>query len=650
MRTKAQTALVVAVTVMLVLSSGAVAAMHGMGGETEALGPADEVFVLENGDAVLVYYKDTPSETVSGHYGLDVSEGLMHIVMTDQSTSNTTGEASVVVTPDSLVGDGSFVIPTVDTLKDLTADASIVQTDEESKRSVSLDARFEDEAAAETADTTLAVKSEGTMTAGSAFTSTGTLIVATVGSQDDATLPTTDSYEVRLVETADGYELQSVKNYVVDEFAVDDWNTIEAATQTLEQRYAMMADALDGDSAVTVASHSFDAETDRLDIEYTVQFTGVTESISMSLAELLATSMGAELSDSQLEQVAQRLQKVEVTNVGFALNVTDAGMAKTTTLDWDIQIDNAREITRAAVDVLALSEALDDDPLEDTLKYVDSMEAANLESTVSWQVGYSALKTGTTMVDVTATAEANNWKQFVYEMESRDADPGQANATFNAKTEDGTIVASFSVEVQQDELVEMALERMLATSDSTNAEKASEHLDAFEESEFELARVDVSMDAGTVTFEGAASFEDLSPLAALMSEKLGDLSVDSVYSEKEAGQKTVYVRVTGATVANPSITDVEALSVVGPETTIYMPGEWSPEETVFPEMDTMYVEGFLAGAEPSEEAGDEAAGDAESGEATDDESELPAEIPFFAGSALLAGVAAREYRTRRDGE
>ena len=47
---------------------------------------ADEIFVHENGDAVLIYEQDDDGEasTATGHLGLNVTEGLMHVLVRDE--------------------------------------------------------------------------------------------------------------------------------------------------------------------------------------------------------------------------------------------------------------------------------------------------------------------------------------------------------------------------------------------------------------------------------------------------------------------------------------------------------------------------------------------------------------------------------------
>jgi len=90
---------------------------------------ADEVFVHENGDAVLVYEQDDANDaddeasTTTGHLGLNVTEGLMHVLVRDEleQPSNVTGDAQFVLEPSALAGNGSFTAPRPENLENLAA-------------------------------------------------------------------------------------------------------------------------------------------------------------------------------------------------------------------------------------------------------------------------------------------------------------------------------------------------------------------------------------------------------------------------------------------------------------------------------------------------------------------------------------------------
>ncbi|MFD1647338.1 PGF-CTERM sorting domain-containing protein [Haloarchaeobius litoreus] len=601
MRTHSRALLALALAALLVTSTVGAVAVGGSSlsalndtQEQDDLESADEIYVEDDGDAVLVYRDDT-SGSGTGHYGADLSEGLFHVFLNDTMDEapedNVSGDASFELTPESMTGDGSFAMDTPDSIEDLSFDASAEQTRENAQGSVSFDGTFTSESGTASTGTSMveSLSTEGSMTTtGSTFSTDGS--VSATFSED----PGVDEmqFAFTLEEREDSYVLSGEQDYVVGSYSADSWNTRESARRSLESQFGLVARQLDGDVSVTVESHSFDSDTNRVDMAYTVEFTGVDEAVSEQLTTSLASSQQMNLSESEAEELAERIQSVELTELSASVDVT----SEEASASWSVQIDDYDEASLAMLDIMAASEMSSEQlNLEESRARIEAQSAADLQRTYTWSGSVSSPDGNTAEVEFSADYGTENWATYVEELESRGVEwSGSTEFSASARTENGELTAEMSATFAQEELVSGAIDSMLQSSEGTGSDQSRAMLEAFQQSEFETAKMDVSMEDRTVTFEAGASFDNVSAFRDVLEEEYGDdINVASAYGEMDDGESVSYVRLSGAVSGDASESDVRELAVVGDETEVFMPGDWDPDEREFPEMDTQEARNYL---------------------------------------------------------
>ncbi|WP_435364782.1 hypothetical protein [Haloarchaeobius sp. DYHT-AS-18] len=606
MPSNTQTALVVAVTLMLVTSAGVAGAAFP--GATSAdmhdasVKAADEIFVFENGDAVLVYYGEHEDTTTSGHAALDVSKGLAAIFLTGEADPEMTGDATITLDPDMFDAQGAVSMPTPESLTDLTLDVSAVTDETQSTGSLAIDATFKSDA--ETTDelpvtaTDEIVATEGVVTIGSSLSMQGYVFMGTLPevADEDADTPEAeafegDAYELTLTEEGDGFVLLGYQSTVVSEFATDSWETSEAAEQTLLETFSGVAEMLEGEATVTIDEHEFDAETSRLTMTYTVTFTGVEEALSKLLADTMASNQDVELTDEQRELVAERISAATLTEMTVIMEKTES----MTAFAWNVQLDGIDELMTANLDIATLA-GKDEALVEMGREKLEAKQASDLTMTLNWRGLLSSVEADepTNRLQLEAGFDHENWESFVTELDARDIDVPTSSAEITASTEDGVLSTDMAVTVSQSGLVDMVLAEAMKQGATDDMDPHSAKiLEAIQQGDLETAKLTVNMQEGTVTIQAAAKFADLTKLGELVDEQFDGLHVQKLYSELEAGETTTYVKVTGATMAGPTIDEVQLLPEVGVDTVVHMPGDWDPATTEFPEIDETQVGAFL---------------------------------------------------------
>ncbi|NHN47011.1 PGF-CTERM sorting domain-containing protein [Halostella sp. JP-L12] len=602
--------------------------------DDDSVEPADEAYVEDDGDVVLVYRSDEGDASMNGRFGADLSEGLFHAFLNDTMEeppgNNFTGNASLELGPESMTGDGAFSMAKPDSIEDLSFDASATRTRQESAASMTLDGTFVDEsnAAAQGTSSLESVSTEGRVTVtGTSFSADG----STTASVSEAQSPAESAmaHEFTLSETGDAYVLSGAQNYTVGPYGADAWSSRENATRTLESQFESVASDLDGEVSVTVDSYSFDDETNRVDIEYTVRFTGVDEAVSEQMATLLSESRDLDLSESEARDLADRIQSVELTELSGSVEARSQEVSAR----WSVQIDNYDEAVLATFD---LAEAADvnatESDLERARSQFEAQQAADLRRTVEWEGSVSSPSADTATVEFDAEYRTENWSDYVDELESRDVEwPGDSSFESHAETRDGELTATVSASFSQEGLVENAIEGMLqepgtADRQSGSNEQAREFLRSLQRSGFERAKMDVAVGDGAVTVEAGASFDNASAFRDVVSDEYGDLGVASVVGETENGETVTYVRLRDAVGSDADESDVRALSTVDDDTEVHTADDWNESETEFPEMNTEDARNYLG----TDDGGD--------GEDETSDSSLPGFGPVVALIAL-AGFA-----------
>ncbi|MFC7175837.1 PGF-CTERM sorting domain-containing protein [Halosegnis marinus] len=605
------------------------------------LGEADDAYVAENGDVVLVYDTDA-TETDAGtqvEYGLDVGESVLHalVVTTNTTDSNVTGDATAVLSPDRLSANGSLAAPSPESLESLTFDASSVQSDETAEADLSLSATLaagESEPGqqvgglVETVDfSTDARYGPDTLSANGSFDAN---LTTPLGSPQEQSF--------RLVESESGYTLDAEQNYTVSGYSRDGWETREAARDTLESQYASLATSLDGEATVTLESYSFEnvtggyGDAGRLDIAFTVEYTGIDAGLRDRIVTSLADSEDVNLTDAEAEEVARGVTDLRVDEISASLDAGESSYAG----EYTVRLSNYAGALRAG---LTLAESVqppetgvegtsslgttDFDRVRDTL---DARQEAGLVETYALDASVATGDDGTT-VDVTGEYRTENWAAYRDALAARNVSTADAEMSLHAETTgDGELAVEGSYTVEQDALLDTALDSLYNSTNETESADARRFVEAFRDADLRRARMDASFEGDRVRIEAGAAFENMSEFRTAFRETTGtDLNVASAVGRTDNGSVTSYVRVVGAVPGNATEEDVRALDPVTENTTVHLAGTYN---RTFPEADVVGAYEYLGlnrsnGSETTQTPGQPGFG-------------VAAAVVALAGAALLA--------------
>ncbi|WP_254763202.1 hypothetical protein [Natrinema marinum] len=589
------------------------------------LGPADEIYLREDGSAVLQY--DSQSDSGTLDLGMDVSEGLVHVLVVD-NISNEDAEYeeasfSALLNQEGLSGDGSLVMEQPDSLKDLSVDISGEVSEEANQFDATASGTFESESSgmgigAVSTDGTVSATPDRLETSGSVSVDGG--MGATGGDMQ---------MDVSLADTGSSYVLDVSQKQPVSDWSASQWETREKAKQTLQQQYGNLATGLGGSSEITISSYDFEERSTgqhRLELDFTVEYTGIDSGIEQQLATQLASDPTTDLSQSEADEIAATVTDLEIETLEFTLDSSSGSMEAT----WNVAIANYDELTLAMLDLAeasSTSSGMAQEDLEKMRTRIEAQQAAGLESTFEWDVSMEQTSDQEMTLDAEATGDTNNWDAYIDELESRDVEPPQ-DVTFEmtAETNDGELALDAQFELEAEDLASQAVKSWAqsmqgAPTGTTMSSDTNEFVTALSESELEVARVDANLGDGTVRVEGGAKFEDMSKITSTISDSL---AISGVSSEMNGDTASMYVYVDSmgdVDTASATKADIEHLSVVGSETTVHAAGEWDEE---FPSVDAEAMNNYLE----SESGGDE--GDDEGGDS----------VPGFGFGASLASVAA----------
>lgn len=560
---------------------------------------ADEAYVTEDGDVVLVY-NGSNTETASGHLGVDLSTGLMHLLFNDtvEDAGDATGSASMTLTPDELAGEGELLAERPGSVEDLSFTASGVTNTEESHSSMTLDASFVqtgDSPAANPSALLESVETEGQITTtGTQFRSSGSVKVAANAPMGADEM----SYAVSLSEQDDGYFLDVSREDTVPERATDRWASEDAARQTIQSQFGLVAQQLGGEVSVDIESYSFDSDTRQLDIEYSVTLSGVKEAAADQLATMLVESPVYDFSESEAQALADQIKQMELTELSGSVDVTEGE----TTAEWAVQIDNYDQALLAALELNQAVATMAGQPaqinsLDRTQGLLEAQREANLTQIVTWD-GEVSTNEGQVDVSMTAEQQTENWAAYVSEVEQRENASlgGDTEFEMAAQTDGDEIRANASFSLAQDGLINQSIARLeqQTTETAQPFDWEQSPMELFQRADFEKAKMDVSLDEETVSVEAGASFENATEFRALFEDVYGDEgTLQSVYSEPKDGQGLTYVRIDGAVSEEPTESDVRDLTLVGEDTTVYLPADWDEDQKSFPTLDTEQARNYL---------------------------------------------------------
>ena len=606
--------------------------------DNDTVESADEIFVHENGDAVLVYEQndstDGTAATATGHLGLNVTEGLMHVLVRDdiEEETNVTGGAQVVLTPSSLAGNGSFQAPRPENLESLDVDVSAKRTESDASARANFDMTYVDDSEYSMTSTVESASTDGQMSvAANEFSTSGS---ANVQYAED--LGTVQHREYTLEEGTNQYRLQASEEYYVSSYFASQWDTEENATETIEQQYASIATALGGSADVRVSSYSFtEADDGRmlLDIEYQIVYSNIDDALGQQVAQSITNAEDVEVSTETAEAVGDAVADLNVDRVHATLDAEGKSMQAA----WDVQLSEYEPLVDAGLDLA--EEASDDENVTEQIqtarKQYEAMKASEFVQTYSWEGSLSSPSEDAVRVQGSFQFDTHNYEAYVAELESRDLPTGgSVSFTATAQTEGEEVVAEMEYSVEQENLVDQTLDSLMESADSTSnmssTDSVQRFVEAFQRSEFEKAKMNVNVGSDEVTFQAGASFENMTSFRSVMEDEFGG---DIASMNANLGEDSkAYVAVEGAFGENASESEVRAHKAVGEDTAIHLPGDWDPASQSFPKMDQEEARDYLGIEEPETTTSD--------GTGTDEAANGSGGLPGFGASAAFAAVAA----------
>ncbi|WP_049928527.1 hypothetical protein [Halopiger goleimassiliensis] len=607
--------LAVLVVLSVLVTSGLAGAVTQAGGDADpdALGSADELHLNDDGTGVLVY-ADDDTEADEFQIGADVTEGLAHVLIAedveDDDLENVDGSLSAVLEDDMFSASGALTMEQPPEIEDLDVEITGEQSAETNEFDANVYALIgsgETGGIQQLSSTTQqggmfeSVQTSGEIeTSADTFRTTGDVSV----DFDAGPMATGDSPEetvaFELSGTGNGYVLEVTEHEIVQAFFTDpaeQWGTEADAKETLEEQYEDLADELGGDVTVEIDHHEFEeqgVDTYWKELDYTITYEGVDE-LADNLADELADDSTADLEREEAEEIAEQVTNVDIETVQFDLTTSSEGIDAT----WTIEIGEYAPLLESVIELSAASmegefedENLFGDQFEDFEARLEAQQAANLQSTVEWDASATITDDNRIEIDATATGDTENYGTYTDELADRGIDVSDERVVFefNAVTEDGEIDVDGNVEIGTDDLAKTALTSFAdAIRQEQDADQMGTFASALEESELEIAKVDLDFDSDTVKFEAGAKFDSAESL--LEDGIIGDnVVLKQVTGGLEDGEATTYVYVEDS---DGEALDRETLAeqgLVDDDTEVYESGEGDRE---FPEMDTEAAVSYL---------------------------------------------------------
>jgi PGF-CTERM protein len=577
----------VALVVLLVVSAtgGVTAAPTAQSGDDD-LPEADDAYVTEEGDVVLVYQND--SADTQTELGLDVSESVFHaLVVTNATDTEATGQATAVVDPNGLTADGSLLAPKPDAITSLTFDATAEQSDENAQFDASLEATLNDSNAPATGFVTGAQASGTVEVAPDTFTASGQF-----GADLRTPLGPAQHQQFSLRETSDGYTLEGAQNFTVRAEMADRWNTRARAEQLLTAQYGALARSLGGSADLTLESYSY-TETStgaRVDVAFTVQYTGVEEGIQQQLTATLASSEQYNLTRAEAAAVGEQVAELTVDEVRVRFDQTTERVSG----EFTAQLSNYDAAVRAALTVAGSVDAEEEVQLATQLdrveKTFDARQESGLVETVTFDVTLESPSSSPTTLSATVDYRTQNWAAYREALAARGIDTANSAYEFHAETQGEEIVVEGSATIQQENMLQRSTNALLNATNASDT-RSRRFVRAFQDAKLRKAKVDVDLAEEELRIEAGAAFEDLASLReAVRASTASNLKIASVVGRTSDDQLYTYVRLDAAVSADATESDVRKLGPVGENTTVHLPDTY---DRSFPETDVQGAYEYL---------------------------------------------------------
>ena len=667
----------------------------GFGDSMNETSAADAVYVREDGSGVLVYNGSGDTNgTVT--FGADTTTGLLHFLANGTGGEGFEGDLSFEAEPTSWLANGNFTASDTGMVEEMNLDVTSQTDDSDS----SFDATLDTTVSSSLAALAPTVTTEGEVVSGpDSLTSSGSVSIQTAMGSGSSVR---EINRFDLSESNGSYVLDARERRIVrgdlqvqeseDPFSesdegvgtedgtfeaqppertdpAEDWGTRERAEETLRGRYAAFTENTSASADLTLDSYSFENVTvergvgttneSLIDIEYTVEYTGIQEEVASAIAENI-TSENEDVSQETADEIAQGIRNLTINQLSFASVSGEEG----TELNWTVDVENYNDIFTSFMRLSSemepsgmstgagpgasmgassspfFSEGYFDEILNMSEKQMEAAEAADMVSTWEWSgsleseggSGSSPFGPGSGGSGATATLTADlshsteNWEAYVNELEDRGIPVANTSFELSASTTDAGIEGDMSWESSGEALAE-GYQRTLNMYES--ALSGSEEIDSsvfqhLNNSGFRVAKMDATADANTWNVEAGAAFANGSALSAAV-ETVTGYGITEVVGVTEDGTTTTYVK-SDSLVSDTTEEAVRSLDSVDDETTVNLPGDWDRD---FPEMDTAAASEYLG---------------VEEGGADEDGSPLPGFGALVALVALVTVAVAHRHR------
>lgn len=631
------------VALLLVASMGAAAfgsgAFQSAQEQPTNVEAADEVYVHDDGDAVLVYeeaHEDDDAGAVAGEFGLETQTGLMHVLYgadfdeVDEDVAEelgVTGDLSMYMTPDGVGSSGDMTFTDTEDLDEFDASVDVEQSPSNYYADIDFSILVEEDNFVEEEE--IVEMDATTETTATSLSSTGSMTAEMpMGPEDQPD----ESIDMTLTQDGDEYTLDVDQTQAVSDYQQDDWEDEAAAEAALERQFQAVAMNLGGEFDLTLESHSYDEVAGTADVSYTVTFTGVQDQLNAILAQELQQDPELQLDPNEAQAIADRLMALEIDEMQFDAAMSDDEV----TANWDVTLDNYDEVVLGVVEIAESLDDVDDeiaDQFDEVRTMLEAQEAADLVQSTEMELYYREAPEETEM-EFSASSDAENWPAYVDELEERGVDEfaTDTSLSFDAQTVGDELEVGYEFHAEEEAMLEQALDEMeqAIAQDPMLEDDLAEPIEQFRDAEFELARMTMEVTESEAEMEAAMAFEDMESFEGVPFETEDGLSVTGVHVETEDATTTTYVTVEDFVGEDADEDEVRAQEPVGEDTEVHLPGEWDRE---FPSIDEDEVRSYL------EEAGPEEAGDS---------STLPGGVDTttaLAGVAVVGGLflAYRKY-------
>ncbi|QSG12776.1 S-layer-forming halobacterial major cell surfaceglycoprotein [Halapricum desulfuricans] len=620
----------------------------------ETMSAADAAYVTSDGAIILVYEHGDQEdlENASGHARMDVSDGVAEFVMSQRTETDATGNLTLLATPDELTADGALVADRPAYLRDLRFDLENVQNRSVRESSMALNSTV---AVPEDSPLSLVPLQEA-RTSGSVTTDATSLNAdGSASVQLASPLLPERSHELVLTESDGAYTLEVDESYTMSAERAERWNSTDRAEETLRSQYCDGFETTNVTCSVSLDSHELTNESEdskRLDVAYTVTVDGVDSAVSTAIVEGLG-GPETNVTEAEATELADRIENVTLSRVGAELSVERRPSGgQQASVDWNVSLDGTDDLTLAYVDLLeqienaAMSSPQTPDAgesfdfglansIEQLRDRTEARRAADLETTSNWAFALTTRgMTGQSFVSLngTATSETSNWAEYVSELQQREVPITDSMRTsIDVRTDDEQIVAEGSASVEDEGMLDRALTEFNRTANETDV---TAMIDAMRAAEFEQARLTADVGEGNATVEGVLSVGNGTAVSDRLPAPFSMMEASE--TSFETGQTAMLMDAGLQSDADEDA--IQALSFVGDETDVTMPGEWDEDGRSLASFAT--------------DAGETDDGETDDGETeTDDETESGdgdgpgfGLVPALIGAAGGAAIAGKRLR------